>query len=859
MADVTEVRCWPSCVDAVDWSQDNIIALASDEQVELLFPNTISFDRFQQSAQWEHVSLKAHLFSTDELPIKNPAALSNFSIGEEISNSVPTALAWSPPGLAKHRRCALAVLTSNLVLSIWSAHGKPQAASRWTRDLVINTALADYFLNQVTDDGLSYLTSQEERIRSRSRIRSFAWAPALPDRITNATVGTRLSYGQSFIIVSTDDNQVAFVVVESPTSTLDVARPWTAKVLAHFSVAPQDPIAEPLTFEDMMRQQRHISHVAWSPWLVQDDGFCSIVVYATNEDVRARIVTFNSEGIRFGSEVSYGDIKLRHNGPIKWCPSACDAEDFQLALFSHSGLFCLTVSGRDASIIGQTTHTLDDRWDIISGAAWEVNEGSDARLHFSSLASTLENRTALLEVSSMGLMRLKSPNWRDQIENQMVLFSVKNELKGNVQAKVWGLTLSPCGDFMVACSSLHPSDMIEYGPPSDRRSTVAISTLQPYSQLHNSFPFKHMSAEGVMFTVKRLAENTVEDEKKMPEFVKEMVNNLTQTFKSPGYSRKYDVTVDPSDAKYVEALLERLKRTAVLNQNTLNNRYTILVSQACATSDSVDVCRTLIGYRLALSVQNLPASLSETSFSAEVLTQHRCLASLIKRLTDPGTVTVDSSKKKSSTSTMGISMTGSNVESNQSTSHNQPAGNVQTTGEPPRAGQKQIPAETAGLDASSGSDQAGDKQPAEKPKVSVEVSDICDFCSAPIPFQDLTEARCLNGHRSPRCGLSFIAIQAPGITKYCGICDTPFLSDEFVALQEKDEEQEGVETTTDQSADSLQEPSGVSGSTQDDISPGSTAGAVMTGVKKAESPVTLARILFQACDMCIYCGGKFVS
>jgi hypothetical protein len=36
MADVTELRCWPSCIDALDWSQDGIIALASDERVELL-------------------------------------------------------------------------------------------------------------------------------------------------------------------------------------------------------------------------------------------------------------------------------------------------------------------------------------------------------------------------------------------------------------------------------------------------------------------------------------------------------------------------------------------------------------------------------------------------------------------------------------------------------------------------------------------------------------------------------------------------------------------------------------------------------------------------------------------------------
>lgn len=36
MADVTVLRCWPACVDAIDWSPDGIIALASDERVELL-------------------------------------------------------------------------------------------------------------------------------------------------------------------------------------------------------------------------------------------------------------------------------------------------------------------------------------------------------------------------------------------------------------------------------------------------------------------------------------------------------------------------------------------------------------------------------------------------------------------------------------------------------------------------------------------------------------------------------------------------------------------------------------------------------------------------------------------------------
>jgi hypothetical protein len=43
MSDVTVLKCWPACVDAIDWSPDGIIALASDERVELLvrYPRSI--------------------------------------------------------------------------------------------------------------------------------------------------------------------------------------------------------------------------------------------------------------------------------------------------------------------------------------------------------------------------------------------------------------------------------------------------------------------------------------------------------------------------------------------------------------------------------------------------------------------------------------------------------------------------------------------------------------------------------------------------------------------------------------------------------------------------------------------------
>ena len=36
MSDVATVVCWPACTDAIQWSSDGIVALASDERVELL-------------------------------------------------------------------------------------------------------------------------------------------------------------------------------------------------------------------------------------------------------------------------------------------------------------------------------------------------------------------------------------------------------------------------------------------------------------------------------------------------------------------------------------------------------------------------------------------------------------------------------------------------------------------------------------------------------------------------------------------------------------------------------------------------------------------------------------------------------
>ncbi len=70
-----------------------------------------------------------------------------------------------------------------------------------------------------------------------------------------------------------------------------------------------------------------------------------------------------------------------------------------------------------------------------------------------------------------------------------------------------------------------------------------------------------------------------------------------------------------------------------------------------------------------------------------------------------------------------------------------------------------------------------------------------------------------------RCTLTFLAIQAPGISKVCGICGKQYLTENYLLKED----------------------------ILDDCNS-----------ESSESP-TLLQLLLTAFDKCIYCGGKFVG
>lgn len=119
------------------------------------------------------------MFSRDEWPEQNLLGTDDFSIGEEESLITVTALAWSPLGLAKHKRPLLAVLTSNHLLSLWASTSDMTVAVSWERVFIVNWLASHPHPPPTSTDPLSVNNSVDVEEQPLLRLRCMAWAPLL--------------------------------------------------------------------------------------------------------------------------------------------------------------------------------------------------------------------------------------------------------------------------------------------------------------------------------------------------------------------------------------------------------------------------------------------------------------------------------------------------------------------------------------------------------------------------------------------------------------------------------------------------------------------------------------------------------
>ncbi|KAF2012277.1 hypothetical protein BU24DRAFT_443548 [Aaosphaeria arxii CBS 175.79] len=636
MADVTELKSWPACLQAIDWSPDGIIALASDEQVELLFPSTEPLDSDRNISQWRHFPLQIPWFTVEELPVKTPAPQSIYSIGEEISSSFTFGLAWSPPGLAKHRRSALAALTANLVLSLWASDGKPQEEGSWGRRLIINDSIEEYVANSATgNDGTnSLVTEPAERLRLRSRVRTFAWAPLIP---SGSTIGTHERWGLHLISVATDDNQVLLMSINSPATTLGLDTAWSADVMCSFSVAPgttHKANGDLSTFEDLIDEQRYAPHLAWSPWIQTGRTSQSIFAYATNWDVRVRIVTYLDGDLILGEEIVFPDIETKYAGLLKWTPWKDNNKTLSLACFTTTEVVCLSFSVVDGAFVSRSSFKRDGQWDTLSGAVWDVFSHDNPRLHFATQTMTLRSPVSVLELSPDGLKPLdedSEPHWRKRLASSVSQHSTRFDLKGNSVAKVAGLCISPLGDSIASCHTVHPTDMIEYGTPHDRRTTITISQFGD-KNAPLTFQKQPASAEAILYTVRRWIEQNLKSHTLLPKTKDEILEKLLKVYHAPLLT-----TTTPSEPT-TDKDISTLKRTLMITPPTIHDRLEILTTTILTPSPSPSnptlLPRATIAYRLALALHSpSPPSSSASPLTTTLLASTKAALHLLTTAT----------------------------------------------------------------------------------------------------------------------------------------------------------------------------------------------------------------------------------
>ena len=156
----------------------------------------------------------------------------------------------------------------------------------------------------------------------------------------------------------------------------------------------------------------------------------------------------------------------------------------------------------------------------------------------------------------------------------------------------------------------------------------------------------------------------------------------------------------------------------------------------------------------------------------------------------------------------------------------------------------------------------------------------CCICKSEVRLESLKWARCETGHHFGRCGVTFLAIQEPGLAKSCRVCGSQYLdgtrlpgfmceegqNTEMRDLLVDQEQAKGKQNgSNDQDLPHLVDTQR-DGSNQSFIN-GPQAAAersdtegwveVSRSVTAAgEPPNSLVRILFAAFDMCVLCGGK---
>ena len=230
---------------------------------------TTTTTEIPETGQWNITRFRVNVFTNREWPTIFPQTRDDFSIGVEQSASTVAGLAWSPPGLAKHRRCTLAVLTTNLLLSFYEPLG-PQG--KWVRVAIVNQGLNDHF---------SDITPHPSTRLKKSNIRAFSWCPTvkIPSTQRNgnayAVPGPESRWGIQPLVLANDDNEVLLLEIQRAQRGPDTLTRYSIRVLSSILLHGQDksypPVQPESLFAAAIRSRVKVSSISAGPWAPLSD------------------------------------------------------------------------------------------------------------------------------------------------------------------------------------------------------------------------------------------------------------------------------------------------------------------------------------------------------------------------------------------------------------------------------------------------------------------------------------------------------------------------------------------------------------------------------------------------------------
>ncbi|KAL2869677.1 uncharacterized protein BJX67DRAFT_378735 [Aspergillus lucknowensis] len=701
MLEPLELQVFPSCYSCISWSDDGEIAVASGEYVHVLTPKPSSGrerNGVGSGTVWHRTRFRANVFTVTEWPIMLPQPRDQFSVGVEQSMSTVVAVAWSPPGLVKHKRSVLAVLTSNQVLSIYAYVGR---SGKWTRIAIVNKALEIYFGEGPHND---YPKTR------RSSIRALAWTAPLKIPVRGQlNPGPASRWGIPLLAVTTDANDVAFLKFH----TLGIHQPSSGSlpceivstVSLHDSGAYDRFVQPNSLFASALASEARMLSLESGPWLYQSqqgEGQWSAVLNVAgiqgtklklvrlSAGIELRTADFENEpnfNLSFHAEEHTAafigrmcDFQL--TGPIGWTTKV-DSGTISIAVGAVAALVSVDLperayNGEDSEDTGTHPHLyplLDSSWygieqagvghyERISGMTITIDPESDEPvLHFGTVGGYAAIKPLGQSLESKGPSQAP---WKSQIEDIRERFDIDRDLGGLAVSRVWGIASNQ--GLVAVAVTLHPGDMVEYRTAAEDRLTVVFYDTNGQTAPTERIPFLRGSSDAA------------------PEFL----------------------------AERRDIVLRHILRTGDGVKRTLSPK--VLYAAACCAIVQPHSAELLSNARKALE------SLAEIK----------------------GVDLTDEIAK--------CSVAGSTIDAKQAEA----------------------------LDAIGG-----------------DIFEKCGVCGAGIAWDSTEEAQCANGHIFVRCNLTFLAIQEPGISKFCSQCDSEYLDEDLVGLSSGSSIQQSCRSLSD--------------------------------------------------------------